>query len=245
MIIGVVGVGKARGVTTVAIGLATACGQTVGNAVIVEADPTGGDIMAWRGLKLDEGGVLKFASHVGASRDREVMDQPPLNLVEMNVLRGRAFPQCAVLPLGVGGAPLATQVEAMWAVDGREELAKWPGVVVVDLGRWGSRLTSDIWSTIDMGVVVCAGDVAGLQRARLLSEVTPMVNQVPTVKLVNGSAWDLPEIRRSSGIDFDAVLAWDVRAAEKIRVGDWKGARKRLLARQLVELARTMVTVDA
>lgn len=244
MIIGVVGVGKARGVTTVAIGLATAFGQTVGNAVIVEADPTGGDIMAWRGLKLDDGGVLKFASHVGASRDREVMDEAPVNLVEMNVLRGDEFPQCAVLPLGVGGAPLVTQVEAMWTAHGREELVRWPGVVVVDLGRWGSRLTAEIWSMIDMGVVVCAGDVAGLQRARLVSESAPMVNPIPTVKVVNGSAWELEEIRRSTGIDFDAALAWDVRAAEKIRVGDWKGARKRLLARQLVDLARSMVTVD-
>ena len=245
MIVGVVGVGKARGVTTVATGLALAFAQTVGNAVVVEADPSGGDIMAWRGLKLDDGGVLKFASHVGASRDRHLTDEPAVNLLEMNVLRGEEFPQCAVLPLGVGGAPLLTQVEAMWTIDGRDELAKWPGVVVVDLGRWGSRLTADIWSTIDMGVVVCAGDVAGLQRARLASEAAPMLNRVPTVKLVNGSAWQLEEIRRSCGIDFDVALAWDVRTAERIRLGDWKGARKRLLARQLVDLARSMVTVDA
>gem|GEM_PF-5373112 len=106
----------------------------------------------------------------------------------------------------------------MWTTGGRDELAQWPGVVVVDLGRWGSRLAADIWATVDMGVAVCAGDVAGLQRARIAADVAPMLNPFPTVKVVNGSVWEIEEIRRSTGIDFDAALAWDTRTAEKIRV---------------------------
>jgi len=104
MIIGVTGVGKARGVTTVATGLATAFGQTVGNSVVVEADPTGGDLAAWRGLRLDDAGVLKFASQVGAARDREVAAEEQANLVESNVMRAAALPRCSVATVCGAGA---------------------------------------------------------------------------------------------------------------------------------------------
>ena len=242
MIVGVVGVGKARGVTTVATGLATALGETFGNSVIVEADPSGGDLAAWRGLSLDDGGVLRFASEVGSSRDfdgeGELADR-----VESSVVRVGSGPGCAVMALGVGGSALSGQVEAMW--EGRSELLEWPGVVVVDLGRWGSRLCSDMWSSMSMGVVVAAGDVAGLRRARLGVDVAPMLNAFPTVRIVNGSAWDLDEINRSSGIDFDMALSWEVRTAERIRLGDWKAARRRHLGRQFLDMARAMVEARA
>lgn len=239
MIVGVVGVGKARGVTTVATGLGCAFGTLCGNALVVEADSTGGDLASWRGLKEHKevrGGVLNFASEIGASRDATIALDRSENLLGAHSWRHPASTECAVMPLGVGGTPLAGQIEAMWT-DGRDALASWAGVVVMDFGRWGAPLTAQIWSELDAGVVVCSGDVGGLRRAMLAATSPPMINSFPTTCVVNGSAWDLEEVKRSTSLDIEAVLDWDARCAERIRLGDWKAARKRLLARQLVQLA--------
>ena len=246
MIVGVVGVGKARGVTTVATGLGCAFGSVCRNALLVEADSAGGDLAAWRGLSEQRevrGGVLNFASEISASRDAVVALERTENLIDAHAWRHPSSVECAVMPLGVGGAPLAGQIEAMWS-DGRGELAAWPGVVVMDFGRWGPSLTSRIWNELDAGVVVCSGDVGGLRRAMLAATAPPMANGFPTVLIVNGSAWALEEIRRSTNLDIEAVLDWDTRCAERIRLGEWKAVRKRLLARQLVQLASALAAAS-
>ena len=235
MLIGVVAAGKATGVTTIAAGLGAAFGADGENALVIEADVAGGDLAYLRDLNVDEGGVLSFAAHVGTD------GRDAVSAINNHLWRNDRSPQCAVMPLSAGGAGVEAQIKALWA-DGREVLQRWPGPVVIDLGRWGHDLTEQIWNGCDLGVVVCPGSIAGLRRAEGGWMSQPLRNSFATWRIVNGSPWSVDQIKSDTGLVFESVLEWDRRCAEAVRVGNWTGVRRRHLARQLSVLTQQITT---
>jgi len=235
MLIGVVAAGKATGVTTIAAGLGAAFGADGEDAMVIEADVDGGDLAYLRDLNVDDGGVLSFAAQMGAD------GRDAVTAIESHLWRNDRSSGSAVMPLSAGGAGVEAQIAALWA-DGREVLQRWPGPVVIDLGRWGHALTAEIWNGCDLGVVVCPGSVAGLRRAEATWMSPPLRNPFATWRIVNGSPWTVDQIKSDTGLMFDAVFEWDRRCAEAIRVGNWSGVRRRHLARQLSVLTEQIST---
>ncbi len=230
MLIGVVGAAKPTGVTTIAAGLGAAFGAAGQQALVIEADVAGGDLAYSRDLSVDEAGVLGFAAQMGAdTTDASVA-------VGSHVWSNQRSPNCVVMPLTAGGVGVEIQIAAMWN-DGRQVLQRWPGPVIIDLGRWGHDLTERIWTGCDIGVVVCPGSVAGLRRAEASWGARPLTNSFATWRIVNGSPWNAEQIQANTGLVFDEVLAWDRKGAEHIRLGNWAATKRRHLARQLTLLA--------
>ena len=233
MLIGVVNAGKAAGSTTVATGLGAAFGSTGQHAIVIEADVSGGDLAYVRPDLNAEAGVLGFAAAMGADTD-ERQAAAAINDHSWTPLAGS--PNCAVMPLTAGGPGVELQIEALWS-DGAWALRRWPGPVLLDLGRWGHGLTKRIWSDCDLGVVVCSGSLAGLRRLDATWTEAPLRNSFATWRILNGSPWDANQIQADTGLTFEAELSWDRRGAEQIRLGNWKAVKRRHLARQLQDLA--------
>ncbi len=235
MIIGVTNAAKATGATTVALGLAAAAAADGVASLVIEADVSGGDVAYWRMLKADEAGVLGFAAAAGADTDLDTT-------IGQHVWSSPGTPGCSVMPLEAGGIGIQGQVAALWQ-DGRSVLERWPGLVVLDLGRFEGATCRGIWSELDAGVVLCPGSLAGLQRVDKVKDQAPLRNDFGTWTILNGSAWSLADVAADTGLRFDVVFEWDRRCAEAIRLGNWKAAKRRLLGRQLTELA-TDITKD-
>ena len=231
MLIGVVAATKATGTTTVAAGLGAAFGAAGEESLVIEADVAGGDLAYLRDLNVEEAGVLGFAAQMGTEA------QDAAAVIAGHVWSNERSPRCRVMPLTAGGAGVEAQVGAMWD-DGRKVLKRWPGPVLLDLGRWGHDLTERIWTGCDVGIVVCSGSVAGLRRAEATWMTAPLRNEFGTWRIVNGSPWSPEQIQTNTGLVFDSVLEWDRRCAEHIRLGNWAGTKRRHLARQLSVLAQ-------
>lgn len=239
MLVGIAGVGKAIGVTTVAAGVAAGIAHVEGRSLLIEADATGGDLGALRDLPLaGDGarGVLGFAAAAGAAGLRAEDGTDP-ELVDTHTWTNEFGG--SLMPLGVGGPGLVGQVETMWR-DGRDDLARWGGAVVVDFGRWSENLVR-FWRGLDAAIVVCRGDLAGLERARLVAGSAPVTNPWPTALVVNGSAWSQDHIVASTGLDIATVLAWDSRCAEAVRADRWsRQVARRSLGQQFIGLAEML-----
>lgn len=237
MIVGVVGSGKARGVTTVAAGLAQACAGLVGSSLLIEADAAGGDIGYWRDLAVEDHSVLTAAAAIGASPTFEAK-------AAALAAHGWSHPKspgAVVLPLAAAG-PLENQLASLWA-SAVGLFRSLDGVVVVDLGRWSDGVVSRIWADVEVRVVVVDGSLPGLKRAHLGSRLEPMSSA--TVRVVNGSPWSLDEIARSTGLGFDYLLPWDRKGAKAIAAGDWKSGSKTTLGRNVREVAEMVRSMSA
>ena len=93
---------------------------------------------------------------------------------------------------------------------------------------------------VDVGVVVANGNVASLKRLHHLSRSLPVVNGFATLVLVNGSQWAMSEISSTVEAPVHCVLSWHPKAAQLIRVGAWKRARRLTLARELNDVWSTI-----
>jgi len=230
-IVGVVGVGKARGVSTIACGIAAAAAVTAGSSLLVESDVAGGDIGSWRKIDVDNNSMIEATAAV------TVADTPEERLEALSAYcsRSEGSPTCSVLSLRPAGE-LETQVRAFWR-DIAGDLKSLAGPVVVDLGRFDARgASSDVWRQhIDVGIVVANGDLASLKRLHHGSKAAPVANRFPTLMVVNGSKWSLGELR-SKIPDVHSLLRWDAKVAQLVRVGNWKKARRTGLGLELNEL---------
>lgn len=228
-IVGVTGVGKARGVSTVACGLASAAAQALGSSLLVESDPSGGDVGYWRKVDVENNSVIEATAALGvvdADGDR-------VEALARYSSHAGGSPNCSVLALRACGE-LEAQVRGFWDVAG-PHLGVLAGPVVADFGRFdGGGVSGALWARyVDVGVVVANGDMASLKRLHHLARSVPVRNRFATVVVVNGSQWSLGEISGSVEAPADALLSWDPKAAQMIRVGGWKRARRSMLAREL------------
>lgn len=225
MIVGVTTIGKGVGATTVAAGLGAALGGLGASTVLVESDVGGGDLARIRGVDASRGGILGWVSGFG------IDDKGTLSA---NVWSHPETPGCVLLPSGSAGS--IEQFDQLWR-NGLDELSSFCDIAVMDLGRWtewGRRW----WGNVDCGVVVASGSVAGLERTMAMAGSGPLApTPKPVCAVVNGSGFSVEEIRSSTGIEWQDCLEWSKRDAERIRVGQWKRAKRSQLGRQLIEMA--------
>ena len=108
-VIGVVGVGKARGVSTLACGLASAAAFEAGSSLLVESDPAGGDIGYWRRVDVERHSLIEATAAIGvAETDRE-----RIAALSQSSSHADGSPTCSVLALRASGE-LETQVRGFW-----------------------------------------------------------------------------------------------------------------------------------
>lgn len=146
------------GATTFALAIVTAWASTSGEAdmppVLVEADPSGGDLAARLGLAADPGLVSMAAAARHPSSEIDFLGHAQSLPCGGMVILGPTNPDQAEAAV----ATLASRFSS-----GLGELGRG----VIDLGRWGRASgVSDVMRAADLTLVVTRPDVAGVAHLR-------------------------------------------------------------------------------
>lgn len=153
-IIGVVGAKHSPGATTLAVTLACIPGGQE-RALLVEADPAGGDLAARTGRSLDPG-LLSFAAAGRRGITEGLLDAHTQRLGNgVTVLLGPPSPEQSAAALTGIGRTLAPV------------LAERPGCTVIDAGRWETRSPArELLQAADVVLVVFHPTVEGVEHVR-------------------------------------------------------------------------------
>lgn len=198
-------VGKGKGSTTVAMGLALCFAAQNQNVLLVEADPIGGDIALNLGLD-DTLGVLSLVAAGETVKSSKTLIQHSHAVCGVERLR-----LCVAQS---SNASLREQIEAFWALSGHY-LAATQGQVVVDLGRYEniSSQAIPLWLSQQL-IAVCSGSASGLIRSKeTLNKAALACNNLSA--LINACKWSHQEVLSATGIEAQ-VLTWDSPAANAI-----------------------------
>jgi MinD-like ATPase involved in chromosome partitioning or flagellar assembly len=226
-VVGLVSPKHAPGVTTTAVALALAAGE---GALVVEADPAGGDIAARAGVPL-EPGLLTMAA--AGRHGNSVLTMRPQRLQSgVDAVIAPTNPDQASAALGA----IADRLGA--AVSGAD-------VACIDCGRW-SPLTAVpvVLAACDVVVVVTDPTVAGIEHVRCRLDAISAIGPPVTVLLVGDRPYGAGEVEHAVGVPVAGTLAVDPRGAVAVYGGPPRLARKSQLCRsahgvleRLVELA--------
>jgi hypothetical protein len=218
-LIAIASVGGAPGVTTAALGLA-ACWPAGADPLLVEADPSGGDMQAWFGLP-DTPGMVSLAA---AARRASI---PGLLAGHAARLPGGL----QVLP-GPAGASQAHAAAAQLAAIGYEPVAAASAagqVIVADCGRLASGTPAmPLLEAADLLLVVTTADTAALAhihaRPGTLADVATR-----TELLLSGRPrpYRAAEITAALGLRVAGRLPWDPAGAALLRGVPGHGWRTR------------------
>lgn len=207
---------QAPGVTTLALAL-TAALHGDGGAVLVEADPQGGDLSATLGRPPTPGWVsLAAAGRHGAAVDLDAHLQP----------------------LPAGGLALlapteATQAEAAFRSMSERVVELAAGVsrhVVIDAGR------SVAPTAADAAVLVCHPTVAGVEQARVRIDLLDTASAPVVVTISAGGPYRSDEVSAALAKPVLGPVPRDVRA-----VGALAGVRRSVHRTPLARFAASMV----
>jgi len=192
------------GVTTTALALAAASSEDDGPAaLLVEADPGGGDLECWCG-PLGAPGLLPAVTEL---RDRTSADRladfstPAVAGVDVVAAPTRAMPVGAALR--AAGEGFAAALAAM-AAD-----------VFVDCGRWlpsAPPVLEAVVAAAEGVVVVCRPTLAGVEHA---SSAIDALGRIPTQTVVvlvgGGRPYEPEEVAAALGVPVAGVLPLDPR----------------------------------
>ncbi len=194
----------APGVTTTALLLAASWPRRV---VMVECDPSGGDVAPWWGLRSSPG-----LATLAASLGREGVRQSNWDHVQ------RVGGGMEVIT-GVSGAAQAAAVDHLW-----------PGLVsttasmgadlIFDLGRcpgtrWGGL--AEVCKVADLLVVVTRADLAAVSHLRAGRDLLRRLQEDVVVAVVGESPYHAHEVAALAGLDLLGVLPMDDRAVAAVR----------------------------
>lgn len=244
MLVAMVSVKGAPGVTTLAVGLATRWPR--GEAVVVEADPAGGDLSARFGLAHDPGLAAMALAARHTRQELEVagwLQRLPCGVEAVLAAPGAAA-SASLTALASRGGDLLRALAADRSV-------------VVDGGRW--------WPDSPATALVAACDVVLLVARPRLDEVRQCQARVPAlaahgrdVRLVlvgEPEAWPASEIASAVGVPLAGVLQVDRQGAGVLggalvpRRGwdrdGWRSWTRLALPRGCHSLARRLVSHDA
>ena len=209
------------GVTTAAVALTAAAHSPEASragAVLVELDPSGGDLEVLTGAHSGEPSLLAAAADV---RRR----------VSGEVLAGHAVEVVAGVRALVAPTLAAVAGRVVESVGGRlaAELAEATGWVLVDAGRWDrAQPTVDRVQDADTVGVVCRSTAPSIAHAR---EVVPLLrSRCPrvVVLLVGDAPYGRAEVAAAFDVPVLGPLAWDMRGVSAL----WaRGATPRWLTR--------------
>jgi MinD-like ATPase involved in chromosome partitioning or flagellar assembly len=215
------------GVTTAGLALAAAWSSDT-NAVLVEADPAGGDLAARLGLALDPGLVSLAAAgrHQAAVLDIGAHTQPmPAGGL---VLVGPTAPEQAVAAVAGLGARVP------------EAITRTGTHAVIDCGRWypGSP-ACPAWQSADLALVVAQPTVEGIEhiRARTVALTASAAGRL-AVLLVGDRPYRPAEVEEVLALPVIGVIAIDPRGATAALSGAQAAAARRS---SLVRSARTVL----
>jgi MinD-like ATPase involved in chromosome partitioning or flagellar assembly len=200
VLIALVSAKGAPGVTTGAVAL-TAIAAQRGPAVLVEADPAGGDLECWTGPHGEPGLVA-----VATDLRREVT---PESLLE------HAVEICSGVRAVAGPTSEAASTAALAGATDRlgPALAALDGTAVLDAGRWSpfQRTHRHVAAAGVVGIL-CRPTVDGVEHASALLEVLRPVNRSVALVLAGGDKpYGPAEISAVLDAPVAGVLAWDPR----------------------------------
>jgi hypothetical protein len=202
------------GVTTAALALGVAAGE---DAVVIEADPSGGDIAARAGLTVEPGIITLAAAarHAGTRLDLDAhVQHVPAGAA---VLVSPSAPDLARAALGTIGPRLTA------AVDGR--------LGFFDLGRIDDLASATERAPgADLVLLLAEPTVAGVEhlRARLADAPEPRAPRIAAL-LIGDRPYRPAEVEATLGMPVVGALAVDPRGVAAL-YGD-RAARRTLVAR--------------
>lgn len=190
----------APGVTTAALSLASVAAEQ-GPALLVEADPSGGDLICW-GTTTGEAGLLGLASTPGADATPEAM-WPHTTTLHTGT---------AALTAPTAAAPTTAALAALGS-GFAEQLHQLPATVFVDLGRISSHTRStELLAEADLVLVVCRPTLDGVEHARSLLNHLPGPDHSRAVLVIGGHRPYRPdEVADALAAPVIGMLPWDPR----------------------------------
>lgn len=232
--IAVCSVKHAPGATTLALALATAwAAGGDADAVLIEADPAGGDLAARLAVPFDPGLASLAASvrHAGAE----------LRLAEH------------VRPLPCGGravlAPSAPDEAAVAVAAVADRLAAEAGsrqASVVDCGRWhGSSGASALIAHADHVLVVVPADLAGLDHLMArIDAIESLAGRRLALALAASGPYRPDDVEAITGVPVVATVPRDRRGVHALHVGG-RGAHRSLIVRTARSILERLVPTTA
>jgi MinD-like ATPase involved in chromosome partitioning or flagellar assembly len=212
--IAVLSVKHAPGVTTAAVALAAAYGE---GALVVEADPSGGDIAARSRLTL-EPGLLTLAA--AGRRVGTALDFSP----HLQALPGGGGVVVAPVDPDLARAAVTTTAPRLAGAQGAQ-------LTIIDCGRFFAESPArPVIRSADVAVVVIEPTVAGVEhlRARVGGLDRPILGRL-AVLLVGDRPYGAAEVEQVVGNPVVGSLAVDPRAVAALYAGS--GARRSMLVR--------------
>ncbi|MGD9793834.1 MAG: hypothetical protein AB7V43_10170 [Acidimicrobiia bacterium] len=198
-VVAILGSKHSPGATTLAVALG-AVTSADDDALVVEADPAGGDVAARAGLPLDPG-LLTLAAAGRRGLTAALLDVHTQRLANGTpVLVAPSSPEHA--HAAVRG--LAGNME--------DTLRGRAGLTIVDVGRWDPQSpASEILRSVDVIVAVFRPTVEGVEHLRTRLAAIP---GLPVVAVMVGEhPYRVEEVRSALGLDVVHVIADDPRAA--------------------------------
>jgi hypothetical protein len=206
------------GVTTTAAALAAAAVSAGGDALLVELDPSGGDV-AMLCDRVGEGALVSLAEqlrrgtpHAGTVRGHATEAPPGVPAV---LAQGGANESAAVISsLGDGWLPALRDTAA---------------TVAVDAGRWEARTpTARRIAGADVVGLVCRATAPGVEHTRRMVDALRGTARCPLALLVVGTRpYPGDEIATVLDVPLGGVLAWDPRGATGLWADGAAGRRRR------------------
>jgi hypothetical protein len=204
--IGLLSAKHSPGVSTLASVFAALAAEQ-GPTLLVEADPSGGDLAARAGLRLEPGlATLAGAARRGATPGLLDAHVQALGCGAMTVVAPTSSEHaCSALRALGGRLPLA--------------LASFDGVAIVDLGRWrADHPASELLTTISSAVLLVQPTIEGVEHARVrLDSLSIDANRL-TVAVVGDRPYGADEIGRALGVHV-RIVDFDRRTAEHLAGG--------------------------
>ena len=204
--IGLLSAKHSPGVSTLASVFAALAAEQ-GPTLLVEADPSGGDLAARAGLRLEPG----LATLAGAARRGATP-----GLLDAHVQSLGCGANAVVAPTSPEHA-----CSALRALGGRLALtlASFDGVSIVDLGRWRSdHPASELLGTVSSGVLLVQPTLEGVEHARVRLDSLCVDASRVTVAVVGDRPYGADEIGRALGVQVQTI-DFDRRAAEHLASG--------------------------
>lgn len=216
-VVALVSVKHSPGATTAAVALATARG---GDALVIEADPAGGDIAARAHLSLEPG----LASLAAASRHA--------------AFRVDVLAHVQELPTGVQVLVAPTSPEqastALAAVASRlpDAVRSTDCLGLIDCGRWTpSSAVNAVLAGCDAVVVATEPTVSGIEHVRTRLNALRILGPPVVVLLIGDRPYRAADIEATLGLKVVGALAVDPRGALLAHRGPAPAARRSLLVR--------------
>lgn len=204
----------APGTTTASVALALAAGES---AIVVEADPAGGDVAARAGIPLEPGLLTMAAAgrHGGTTLSLRPQHLPS----GAEAVVAPTNPDQAAAALDAIASRLVTAVRAR-------------SLACVDCGRWSPvTATRVLLAACDVIVVVTDPTVAGIEHVRSRLDAISAIGTPVTVLLVGDRPYGASEVEHALGVSVAGTLAVDPRGAASVYAGPPRIARKSQLCR--------------